>query len=319
MTEEMTSVQSIVNRQSSILQIKRLSLFLLCFLLIGIAAVAQEKKRKKPVSPAYKEKKAKEDAKFLNKQWWLGLKAGANLSKVSLEKSYSAVAPTNYEFSTIAKQYKNYDLVGSHVALEVTFYFKGFSFSLQPTYQHARFMYTNTYEWTSSTETTNHVELNFEQEQKVDHAIIPLVVKYDITGNKLRPYVQIGVYTAMLVNASKEVSIKGIDNAAGGVNEFTNESIIVGAKDLFAKNHWGLMGGVGVNYNLGNNVRLNLDVMYRHGMSNIVSTKNRYDSDRLSGVGDVLDDLTLDNINFSVGCLFPLRFLSSGFKTLDLK
>lgn len=297
---------------------KRLSLLLLCCLLIT-AAVAQEKKRKKPSSPAYKEKKAKEDAKFLNKQWWLGLKGGANLSKVSVEKSYSAIAPTNYDFVDIAKQYKNFDLIGSQVTLEATFYFKGFSFSFQPTYQHTRFFYANSYEWTSLTETTNHVVLNFEQEQKVDHAILPLIVKYDITGNKLRPYVQIGVYSAMLINASKSVSIKGIDNAAGGVNEFTDESIIIGAKDLFAKNHWGIMGGAGLNYNLGNNVRLNFDVLYRHGMSNIVSTQNRYESDRLSGVGDVLDDLTLDNLAISVGCLFPLRFLSSGFKTLDLK
>ena len=297
---------------------KRLSLLLLCCLLI-IAASAQEKKRKKPSSPAFKEKKAREDAKFLNKQWWLGFKAGANYSKVSVEKTYSAISPTNYEFSSIAKKYKNYDLVGSQATLEVTFYFKGFSFSFQPTYQHSRFFYTNSYEWSSEIETSNHVELNFEQEQKVDHAIIPLIVKYDITGNKIRPYVQIGVYTAILINGSKEVSINGIDNAAGGVNEFKDESIIIGAKDLFAKNHWGLLGGAGLNYNLGNNVRLNLDVMYRYGMSNIVSTKNRYDSDRLAGVGDVMDDLTLDNLAFSVGCLFPLRFLSSGFKTLDLK
>ncbi len=297
---------------------KRLPLLLLCCLIITVG-VAQEKKRKKPASPAYKEKKAKEDAKFLNKQWWLGLKAGPNWSKVSVEKSYSAIAPTNYEFDHIAKQYKNYDLVGSQATLEVTFYFKGFSFSFQPTYQHSRFLYTNSYEWTSEVETTNHVELDFEQEQKVDHAIIPLVVKYDIMGNKIRPYVQIGVYSAILINASKSVSVKGVDNAAGGVNEFTEETINLGAKDLFAKNHWGLMGGVGLNYNLGNNVRLNFDVLYRHGMSNIVSTKNRYDSDRLSGVGDVMDDLTLDNLNVSIGCLFPLRFLSSGFKTLDLK
>ena len=297
---------------------KRLSLLLLCCLFLTVA-VAQEKKRKRPASPAYKEKKAKEDAKFLNKQWWLGLKAGGNLSKVSVEKMYSAISPTNYAPSTISKQYENMDLVGSQVALEVTFYFKGFSASFQPTFQHSRFLYTNSYEWTSTTETSNHVLLNFEQEQKVDHAILPLIIKYDITGNKLRPYVQAGIYTAMLINASKEVSMKGIDNAAGGTNEFSDESIIIGAKDLFAKNHWGLLGGVGVNYNLGNHVRLNFDVMYRYGMSNIVSTKNRYDSDRLAGVGDVLDDLTLDNLSISVGCLFPLRFLSSGFQTLDKK
>lgn len=297
---------------------KRLSLLLLCCFLVT-AAVAQEKKRKKPASPAFKEKKAKEDAKFLNKQWWLGLKAGPNMSKVSVEKMYSVVSPTNYAPGAISKKYKNFDLIGSQVALEVTFYFKGFSLSFQPTYQHSRFFYENSYEWVSTTETSNHVLLNFEQEQKVDHAIIPLVVKYDISGDKLRPYVQAGIYTAMLVNASKELSVKGIDDAAGGSNEFSDESIVIGAKDLFAKNHWGLMGGLGVNYNLGNHVRLNLDVMYKYGMSNIVSTKNRYDSDRLAGVGDVLDDLTLDNLSVSIGCLFPLRFLSSGFQTLDKK
>src|SRR5688500_6834416 len=78
---------------------KRLALLLLCCLFLA-AAVAQEKKRKKPASPAFKEKKAKEDAKFLNKQWWLGLKGGGNLSKVSVEKMYSAISPTNYEPST---------------------------------------------------------------------------------------------------------------------------------------------------------------------------------------------------------------------------
>jgi outer membrane protein W len=161
------------------------------------------------------------------------------------------------------------------------------------------------------------VELNFEQEQKVDHAIIPLIIKYDVYGNRLRPYVQIGGYSAILINATKSVTSSGIDNAAGGENEFVNEPINVGAKDLFAKYHWGLLGGIGVNYNLGNNVRLNLDILYKIGMSNISSTDNRYGSDRLSGIGDAMDDLTLDNLSMSIGCLFPMRFLSSGFKTLD--
>ena len=148
---------------------KRLSLLLLCSLLLT-TAVAQEKKRNKPSSPAFKEKKAKEDAKFLNKQWWLGLKVGANLSKVSVEKKYSAIAPTNYDLTTIGKKYKSFELPGLQTTLEVTFYFKGFSFSFQPTYQQSRFQYTNSYEWSSDTETTNHVLLNFEQEQKIGRA-----------------------------------------------------------------------------------------------------------------------------------------------------
>lgn len=293
---------------------KRLNLLLLCFML-ALATFAQEKKRKP--SAYNQQKQNKEDEKFLEKQWWLGFKAGANLSKVTVEKTYSVIAPTNYEASTIGKKYESFNLVGSQATIEVSFYFKRFLLSFQPTYQHTRFLYANQFVWSSSDEVTNRVELNFEQEQKVDHAILPLIIKYDVYGNRLRPYVQIGAYSAILLNATKSVTMKGIDNAAGGDNEFENEPINVGARDLFAKYHWGLLGGVGVNYNLGNNVRLNLDVLYKYGMSNIVSTENRYGSDRLSGIGDAMDDLTLDNLSVSIGCLFPMRFLSSGFKTLD--
>jgi outer membrane protein W len=293
---------------------KRLNLLLLC-LLIVVSVFGQEKKRKP--SAYNKQKQNQEDEKFLEKQWWLGFKAGANLSKANVEKSYSIVAPTNYEASTIGKKYDSYNLLGSQATIEVSFYFKRFLLSFQPTYQHSRFSYSNAFEWSSTDEVANHVQLTFDQEQKLDHMILPLVIKYDIYGNKLRPYVQIGAYSAVLLNATKSVTTTGVDNAAGGENEFATETINVGATDLFAKYHWGLMGGVGVNYNLGNNVRLNFDVMYKLGMSNISSTDNRYGNDRLNGVGDAMDDLTLDNLSVSLGCLFPMRFLSSGFKTLD--
>ncbi len=293
---------------------KRLNLILLC-LLIVVGVFGQEKKRK--ASAYNKQKQSQEDEKFLEKQWWLGFKAGANLSKANVDKTYSVIAPTNYDASTIGKQYDNYSLLGSQATLEVSFYFKRFLLSFQPTYQHSRFSYSNSFEWSSTDEVANHVQLTFDQEQKLDHAILPLIIKYDIYGNRLRPYVQIGAYSAILLNATKSVTTTGVDNAAGGENEFATETINVGATDLFAKYHWGLLAGVGLNYNLGNNVRLNFDVIYKLGMSNISSTDNRYGNDRLAGVGDAMDDLTLDNIAVSLGCLFPMRFLSSGFKTLD--
>lgn len=296
------------------LYMKRLNLILLC-LLLACVAFGQEKKKK--TSAYTKQKKQNEDEKFLEKQWWLGFKAGANLSKATVEKTYAIVSPTNYEASSIGKQYDNFNLVGSQATIEVSFYYKRFLLSFQPTYQHSRFAYSNSFEWTSDDEVSNRVELNFEQEQKVDHAILPLIIKYDVYGHKLRPYVQIGAYSAILLNATKTVTSSGVDNAAGGENEFTNDPISVGATDLFANSYWGLLGGVGLNYNLGNNVRLNLDVLYKYGMSNITSTDNRYGNDRLSGIGDAMDDMTLDNLSVSLGCLFPMRFLSSGFKTLD--
>jgi len=292
---------------------------LACCLMIAISVFSQEKKRK--ASTYNKKKQEKGDVKFLEKQWWIGFKAGANTSKVNVTNRYSVVSPTNYELTDISKKYDNFGLIGSQATIEVSFYFKGFLLSFQPTYQHTRFSYTTHYEWasdgTTPQEINNNVMLDYHQEQKIDYAVFPLLVKYDIAGNKLRPYVQAGIYSAMRLDATKTLSTSGVDYAAGGENEFKTETIDVGVDDLFAKYHWGLLGGVGVNYNFKNHVRLNLDVMYKLGMSNITSTENRYGSDRLAGVGDAMDDMKLDNLSVSIGCLFPLRFLQSSLQTLD--
>ncbi|MFZ6010950.1 MAG: hypothetical protein ACOYXT_11455 [Bacteroidota bacterium] len=292
---------------------KRLYLTFLC-LLLATAMIAQGKKKK----PSSFNKQTKETDQFLQKQWWLGFKAGPNISKAVVERSYSGIAPTNYQSSEIGKKYQSFNKAGSQATLEITFYFKGVSLSFQPTYRHNRFTYSNRYAWSDLENANNRLDLNYAQEQKVDYADFPLVLKYEFTGNKLRPYVQVGGYSALLLNATKSVDISGVDYASGGQNEFKNETIIVGATDLFAKNHWGMIGGAGVNYNLGN-VRVNFDITYKYGMSNITSTKNRFGSDRLSGVGDVLDDMTLNSFSFSIGALFPMRFLADGFKSLDRK
>jgi outer membrane protein W len=253
---------------------------------------------------------------FLQKQWWLGFKAGPNLSKATLETAYNVISPTNYDVAGISKTYKNFNLVGTQATFELTFYFKGISVSFQPTYRHNRFEYTNEFEWLDSEQTNNRLVLNYEQTQKTAYLDLPLILKYEFDSEKIKPYIQFGYYSAMMLDATKSVTISGTDYASGGVNNFQNEPIVIGATDLFAKYHWGFATGGGVNYNLGN-VRLNFDVIYKIGMSNISSTKNRYGSDRLSGVGDSLDDIKLNTLAVSVGCLFPLRFLGSGFKSVD--
>jgi outer membrane protein W len=289
---------------------KRLYLIVLCVLL---AASASAQKKKKP--SGYN-KQNNENEQFLQKQWWLGFKAGTNLSDATVGKTYSVLSPVNYDPSLTGKKYQNFNRFGTQAALEVTFSYKKISISLQPTYRRASFVYTNNYEWTDSQTASNKLTLTYEQEQKIDHAEIPLVIKYEMGNHRLRPYLQLGGFAAFLINANKSVTVSGVDYASGGKDEFQNPAIIVGAKDLFAKNYWGLIGGAGLNYHLGN-VRFNLDIMYKYGMSNITSTKNRYSNDRLSGVGDALDDIKLNNLAISLGCLFPLRFLGSGFKSID--
>jgi len=250
-------------------------------------------------------------SKFLDKQWWLGFKAGANLSNPVPEKRYAVVTPTNYSLESMEKQYDHFNKAGMQATLEVTFAFKNISISAQPTYRSSKFTYSSDMDWRNSANDEEHLSLHFDQEQQIDYADLPLLAKYEVAGFKLRPYVQFGIFYSLLLNASKSVAVSGTDYASGGTNNFENEPVIVGAKDLFT-NYWGLLGGAGVNYNLGN-VRLVLDVSYRQGMSNIVNVDNRFNNDRLSGVGEAQDDLRLHNLVFSAGCLFPLRFLSKNY------
>lgn len=292
---------------------KKFYLLFLLSALLSLQAFAQARKvnKKNPTGLAA----AKKTNPFLQKQFWLGFKAGTNLTQASVQEPYSVIVPPQNAIVD-DKAYKNFNLTGSQVALEVTFYTRGFSISIQPTYFHSRFEYSNRYEWIDATNPANLLTLNYQQEQQTDYAELPLIVKYDIAGNVLRPYIQAGVYYAMLVNANKAVTVNGVDYASGGLNEFKSDPILVGAEDLFANNYWGVLAGVGVNYNLGN-VRLTLEGNYRIGMSLTNSTENRYKNDRLAGVGDALDDIKLNNIVISFGCLFPMRYLASGFKTLD--
>jgi hypothetical protein len=258
--------------------------------------------------------RSREDKSFLEKQWWLGFKAGINLTGAEVENSYSAISAVDYTAGK--KEYTNYQDPGIQVALEVTFYYKGLSASVQPTYRNSKFSYTTETVWEDSSNPANYLELNYLQDQQLDYLDFPLVIRYDLTGTQLRPYLQAGAYYSILLNANKSVTISGIDLASGGTNAFTNPPIRVGAEDLFAGYHWGLLAGAGVNYHVGN-IRLNLDVSYRMGMSLANSTENRYSNELLTGVGDVMDDFSLNAISVTVGCLFPMRYLSSGFKSLD--
>lgn len=286
---------------------------ILLFLLLSCSVYAQPKRK----APASFKKKAKEaQSSFLDKQWWIGLKVGPNLTKATPDTRYSILTPTNYAAVLNDKSYDGFKQLGSQATLEITFNYKGIGFSFQPTYRLSRFTYTNQFTWDNSENPAESLVLNYSHEQKVDYADLPLIVKYDFTSNTLRPYIQAGIFYSVLVNANKVVDISGTDFASGGTNEFSSESLIVGAKDLFYKGYWGIIAGTGLHYNLGN-VRLVLDMSYRIGMSNITNTENRFSNDRLSGIGDALDDIKTDNLVISIGCLFPMRFLSTSFKSID--
>ena len=284
---------------------------IIILLLVSHSLTAQQKKRNKSANTLAAQKKSES---FLDKQFWLGFKAGANISDPKVINSFQIFEATNYNKE--AKAYDSYNLFGSQAAIEITFYIKGFSITTQPTYSRVNFSYKSNSAWLDPNNTNNQVRLSYEHQHQLEYFEWPLFIKYDLTRTKLRPFVQVGAYYGRLINASTELSISGEDFASGGVNQLKDETLLVGSKDVFAENVWCISAGTGLHYHLGN-VRLVLDVNYRIGMSLINNTSNRYQNDRLSGVGESLDDLKLNNIVVSTGVVFPMRYLATSLKALD--
>src|SRR6185369_15182934 len=273
--------------------------FLLILLLTATvsSSFCQSFSQAKRKSPNSQKKNA-----FLEKQFWLGFKGGINLSHPDPIQRYSVMSATNYPSANLDKTYNSFQDVGSQATMEITFQFRKLYISTQPTYSHNVISYYNQFEWTNTEDPAQSLTQKYSQSQGLDYVTIPLIAKYDLVGNTLKGYVHAGIYYSFLTNAIKTVTVSGVDRASGGVNNLSSQPLIVGTKDLFT-NYWGLMGGIGGSYQMGN-VKIVLETSYMHGMSNITNVKNRYSNDQLAGIGDAQDDMKLNNIVISAGVLF---------------
>jgi len=254
---------------------------------------------------------------FSKTQFYIGLRGGISFTKANVINRYSSFVSINNPDENYEKSYSNYKKLGAFVGMEFDFYFKGFTASFQPNYRREIYSYSNTYQWVDANDASNFLALQYHQDTRLDYIELPLFIKYDILKKKFRPFVQIGFYYAMLNGATKHLVVDGTDNASGTSRNFTLQDDIVGAKDLFITSSIGMAYGLGFSYKVGN-VRLILDATFRKGLNNISNVNNRYSANTLTGAGDVSDDVTVDNLAFSFGCLFPMKFLtSSEYKAVD--
>lgn len=296
--------------------VNQLKLFFCCLMLLCLCTKANAQRKFK--RPNAKKSRVTNNDPFLRTQWWLGVKGGINLTQAVPGERFTAFSSTTQVTNErYQKEYDDFSKVGGQAGLEITFFHRGFSFSLQPNFRKQRFVYSNDFEWFDPENAQNTLTLQYVQDHKLDFIEIPLIVKYDILQSNIRPYVFVGGYYAALINANKALSITGTDRASGSPNEFQGDEIIIGADDLFIRSSLGILGGIGASADFGN-IRFNLDVGYRLGLTNITDVRNRFTENRLAGVGDALDDLKLRNISINFGVLFPLRFLVSGnFRAVD--
>jgi hypothetical protein len=256
---------------------------------------------------------------FEKSQYWLGAKGGINFTQPTVDERFTVFEPIDGNYDGYKKEYQSFNKIGTQFQFVFQFSYRRFSIYAAPGYKSTLFTYKTKYKWQDVDKPTNSVELTYDQTQTVEYAYLPLSIKFEFLSSRLRPYIHGGGYIGYKFNAQKTLKISGTDNASGGATSFENQPIIIGATSLFNPLWYGLMGGVGLNYDL-QTVRIFVEGNYLYGLNNITNADTRYTENALSGSGDALDNLKLSNVEVSAGVLFPLKFLiSGGYKSVRPK
>jgi hypothetical protein len=247
---------------------------------------------------------------FLNTQWWIGLRLGAGITKAKPIERYSAFTSTqDPDTDVYDKKYDGFGKSAANGGIEITFYHQGFCLSFQPNYRRYIFSYSNYYAWGDPNNSTNSYEINFTANQKLDYIEFPLLFRYEPLKGHFRPYAQVGAYYGTLSSAYKSTKVVTTDYGSGAANSYVSEELVTGSRELFIRSNWGWIAGVGASYPVGN-FRLAADINYRRNTNVITNAATRYENERLTGTGDILDDVKLRNLSISVAAVIPLRYVS---------
>jgi opacity protein-like surface antigen len=255
---------------------------------------------------SYKAPKKDYLGSFDDSQWWIGLHGGVNLSKALPLKSYSLIEPITGGFLA-NKDYEGFRRLGVQAGARLDFNFHSiFSASFQPTYTNMNCGYSVQYRWQG--QDNNFLDLKYNHRLQLNYLEMPLILRFDFMRQQFKPYAQIGIGYGLLLKADKYIEIESFDRASGASNPIQNDSPIIGAENLFIKSQFMWYLGGGVSYDAGN-VRLGVELNYKQGLNNITNKQNRYADQRMIGMLDALDDMTLQNISIEFYCVFPMKFL----------
>lgn len=247
-------------------------------------------------------------AAFLDTQWWLGLRAGSNLTDPKTASFYSVLSAIDYDAENLKKSYESYQSPGLQLGLDLTYYHRGFSIGILPTFKRYRYDYDNSLEWVTALDI---FETNYQVSQNLDYLEIPLVLKYDVlkSGN-LRPFIQLGIQWGFAIGAEKSLTITHQEGTPAATSGGT---ISIDTKKDF-KDFAAALVGIGASYDIGN-IRMSLDFSYHYGLTSIIDQERLFTENQLTAVGDINDDIRLNNLQANLSFLFPLRFIDTTFKS----
>ena len=282
---------------------------LACLILLAILwppssyAQSKQKKTKPKAQTGYSD----------GNQWWIGIRGSVNFSSATLQKSYSVFSYTqDFTEGDNEKKYNSFTLPGLQFGFSIAYEFlTGLSINVLPSYASYRFSYDNSFRWYHSEDPDKRVSTSYNIETRLQYIEIPVTFKYELMRGPFKPYIQAGGYYSFLTDAIKNVKTTSIDQASGSDSEINVTELSVGIEDRIKNTNYGVMGGVGFTYNVGN-ARIGLEVNYHYGLQNLDNGGMKYiDNQLVTGTYDVPDDYSLNNLEISMQVIIPLKFITS--------
>ncbi len=252
----------------------------------------------------------------------LGFKTGINFTTVDAGESYNLFENIGGAETTYEKDYARKNKPGIQLGFIAAFALnRNITLSVAPLFINQNFQYQTAYGWTNAEEPSNNTTLDFTHRHVLQYIEIPLSVKYHFLNGSFRPYVEGGAYYGSLQSANKTVQSNRSDNATGDIPVVATDEQTIGLEKAFIKSNTGLLAGGGIRYDIGQVsslmegssdlgvITITLGCIYKYGLNQIVDQNNRYsDSRSLYGVYDTFDNMSLRNIEISLGCLFTLKY-----------
>ncbi len=253
---------------------------------------------------------------FKQTQWYIGVRGGANYSLVDPINRFSIIKPINeFDESLYEKEYLSTGNIGTIYGLTFLFQFdQRFVLGTNLSINQIQFRYNQELPGDLNS-------VNFEHQNSFQYFDVPVFFRYMIRPRISRfmnrsdrkpkvpgivPFVQVGLNFSFLMDANKSVQ-KTINQNGIKIPDISfNEQV----SELLSPVTAGVFGGVGARFRLGN-IYLTAEANFRQGFSNVTDTDRRFANENLiNNAYDVYDDKSFQSVEFVIGVLVPLKYLS---------
>lgn len=240
----------------------------------------------------------------------IGIKGGLNFTVVIPLERFSVLQPIQGNDATSGE--KDYSAFYRNLGYQYGFIGmiqlgEALSISLEPTFSNYTLKYESASTWTDASNPTDRIVINTNYADKLRYFEIPLVLRYRLGSQQIRPYLAAGFFYGMLTGAAGNVessTVQYINNVEIPVENSSYEGDIA---NNFINTRLVAFPGAGIMVDF-SFATIFVEADYYFTLHNVTDEASRYSNQQsVGGYYDVPDNLRPDNLVINLGILFNIN------------